>query len=105
MSYFSLIFDLLVVPFLLNRKTRLPAFIIAIVFHLINAKIFEIGIFPWLMIALTTIYFSPDWFRRSINLFVKESGRWRMNVQSKEKLLVPVILNKSQKLQLGVFAI
>jgi len=63
-AYGGLLLDLFVVPFLLWRKTRIPAFIAATAFHLMNSQIFTIGIFPWLMIAITTIFFEPDWPRR-----------------------------------------
>lgn|GEM_PF-2945252 len=33
-------------------------------FHLTNAMIFEIGIFPWFSIAMTLLFFAPDWPRR-----------------------------------------
>ncbi len=62
-SYSGLLFDLLVVPALLWRRTRLPAFACAVAFHLANAHLFQIGIFPWLAIAATTIFFAPDWPR------------------------------------------
>ena len=64
MSYGGLVFDLGVVPFLLWRKTRPVAFSVAIAFHLTNALVFGIGIFPWLMIASTTLFLEPDWPRR-----------------------------------------
>jgi vitamin K-dependent gamma-carboxylase len=64
MVYGSLVFDLTVVAFLLHRRTRLPAFVIATGFHLLNARMFGLFIFPWLMIAATTIFFPPDWPER-----------------------------------------
>lgn len=33
-----------------------------------NALLFQIGIFPWFMIAATTIFFEPDWPRRLLRL-------------------------------------
>jgi vitamin K-dependent gamma-carboxylase len=63
-AYGGLLFDLLVVPALLWRRTRMFAFVLAVLFHLTNAALFHIGLFPWLMIAATTIFFSPDWPRR-----------------------------------------
>src|SRR5215207_2972290 len=47
----GLLLDLLVVPLLLWRGTRLFAFAASVVFNLINAVIFDIGIFPWLMLG------------------------------------------------------
>lgn len=53
------------VPFLmLHRRTRAPAFGAALVFHFLNSRFFEIGIFPWMMILATTLFFDPDWPRR-----------------------------------------
>ncbi len=48
-------------PLLLRRRTRLPVFLIYCAFHIGNAWSFNIGIFPWLTIAATTIFFDPDW--------------------------------------------
>ena len=57
----------LLVPFLLvHRRTRTAGFAAALTFHLINSRLFDIGIFPWLMIVGTTVFFEPDWPRRMI---------------------------------------
>ncbi len=64
MAYGSLLFDLAVVPLLLYRRTRPWAFALAMMFHLLNARLFSLGIFPWLMILLTTVFFPPDWPKR-----------------------------------------
>jgi vitamin K-dependent gamma-carboxylase-like protein len=63
-AYGGLVFDLAVVPALLWRPTRPFAFATALVFHGLNALLFRIGVFPWLMIAATTLFFPPDWPRR-----------------------------------------
>ena len=68
-SYASLLIDLLIVPFLLWRRTRLAALCMAVVFHLLNAQIFPLDIFPWLAIAATTLFLSPSWPRRVISIF------------------------------------
>ncbi|MEZ4592923.1 MAG: HTTM domain-containing protein [Chloroflexota bacterium] len=65
-SYGGLLLDLLIVPFLLWRRTRPFAFAAGLTFHLMNAKLFSIGIFPWFMIAATAVFFNPDWPRRVI---------------------------------------
>ncbi len=63
-SYYGLLFDLLVVPLLLYRKTRVFAFIFALAFHLSNKALFNIGIFPYLSLVMTTLFFSPGWPRK-----------------------------------------
>jgi len=60
----GVLLDLLVVPLLLWRRTRPFAFAAAVAFNLMNAVIFEIGIFPWLMLGALLIYFPPDLVRR-----------------------------------------
>jgi hypothetical protein len=49
-----------VTPLLLWRRTRTLAIAAAIVFHLCNAVLFTIDVFPWMMIAGTVILFAPD---------------------------------------------
>ncbi len=66
----GLMLDLLVVPLLLWRRTRLFAFAAAVVFNLINAVIFDIGIFPWLMLGALLIFFPPDLLRRFARSFL-----------------------------------
>jgi vitamin K-dependent gamma-carboxylase len=62
-SWGGLAFDLLIVPLLLWRPTRMLAYSLAVAFHVTNWVIFDIGIFPPMMIAATTIFFDPDWPR------------------------------------------
>jgi vitamin K-dependent gamma-carboxylase len=79
-SYGGLLLDLLVVPFLLWRRTRLIAFVFALGFHLMNSQLFGIGVFPWLGIATTMLFFPPSWPRRFVGVL---RGLWR-NPQRQE---------------------
>ncbi len=64
LAWGGLVFDLAVVPMLIWKKTRVIAYCFCIVFHLMNAVIFNIHIFPWFMLAATPVFFEPDWPRR-----------------------------------------
>lgn len=66
----GLLLDLLVVPLLLWRRTRPFAFVAAVIFNLLNSVLFEIGIFPWLMLGALLIFFSPDLVRRFARAFM-----------------------------------
>lgn len=57
-------FDLLVAPALWWRRTRGLAVLASLGFHLGNAWLFELGVFPWLMLLATTLLFAPSWPRR-----------------------------------------
>lgn len=65
-SVSGFLLDLLAVPLLLWRRTRPWAFGAIVVFHLCNALMFRIGIFPWFMICATTLFFDSDWPRRLV---------------------------------------
>ena len=62
-AYGGLLLDLLIVPALLWRRTRPFAFAAAVVFHLLNWRLFELGLFPWVMIPATALFLSPSWPR------------------------------------------
>ncbi len=63
-SYGGLLLDLCIVPFLVWKKTRPVAFAFAVLFHLMNSQLFHIGIFPWVAIACTALFWDPDWPRK-----------------------------------------
>jgi len=67
-SHFGLVFDLAIVPLLLWKRTRIWAYVMVVAFHLSNAVLFNIDVFPWMMIPATTILFSPGWPRRFLRL-------------------------------------
>ncbi len=59
-AYFGLLFDLLIIPLLLWKRTRLPVFLAAIFFHLFNSFIFHIGIFPYMSLAFCIFFFPTE---------------------------------------------
>ncbi|MBS1662744.1 MAG: HTTM domain-containing protein [Bacteroidetes bacterium] len=56
-SWFGAIFDLTAGFFLLYRKTRPTAYFFVVAFHLMTAWLFKIGMFPFIMIAVTLVFF------------------------------------------------
>lgn len=59
MSWAGAAYDLSI-PFLLfNRRTRWFAFALVVIFHLFTRILFPIGMFPYIMILSSTIFFSP----------------------------------------------
>ncbi len=59
-TWTGLSYDLFVIPALLYRRTRLPALLATAIFHISNSFLFEIGIFPWLMLISTFVLFQPN---------------------------------------------
>ncbi|MBX3222540.1 MAG: HTTM domain-containing protein [Labilithrix sp.] len=64
MSWLGAAFDLSVAFLLGARRTRLAAYACVVSFHVVTARLFQIGMFPWVMIALTLVFFDPSWPRR-----------------------------------------
>lgn len=61
-SWAGALFDCTVVAFLLWRRTRLAAWLVAVAFHVVTWVLFPIiGVFPLVMIGMSTIFFDPDW--------------------------------------------
>ncbi len=65
-TYGGLLFDFLIIPLMLYRKTRKDAFVAAIFFHLFNKIILSIGVFPFLALAFSVLFFPPEFFRKFI---------------------------------------
>lgn len=59
-AYTGILFDLLIVPLMLWKRTRLLGFFISVFFHLFNSIIFQIGIFPYMSIAFALFFFTPE---------------------------------------------
>lgn len=70
-AYGGVAFDLLIAPALVWRKTRPLAAVAAVGFHVSNMHLFSIGVFPWLMLAATTLFLAPDW-----SLRIPRAGRY-----------------------------
>ena len=62
-TYGGMLLDLLIVPFLLWRRTMMPAYVVAVSFHFLNDNLFNIGIFPWFMVAATLLFCPAEWVK------------------------------------------
>jgi hypothetical protein len=59
-SWVGAFYDLFIWIFLLNKLTRPFAYVAVIIFHMSTALLFQIGVFPYVMTALTLIFFSDN---------------------------------------------
>ncbi|MCA9068216.1 MAG: HTTM domain-containing protein, partial [Planctomycetaceae bacterium] len=85
-SWGGMLFDLLIVPALLWPRTRIPAFVAALFFHFSNDQMFQIGVFPWLMVAGTLVFMPPDWVK--LKPIEKEnSSKKKSSPQSTQKFV------------------
>ena len=73
-SVAGLLFDLTIVPLLCWRRTRLGAWCVLVGFHVATWYFFPIGVFPWVMIGASTIFFAPSWPRRFLRVDTSASA-------------------------------
>jgi vitamin K-dependent gamma-carboxylase len=64
-TYSGMVFDLLVVPLMLFKRTRTIAFIASIIFHIFNSITLQIGIFPFFALSFAVFFFPPDSIRKT----------------------------------------
>jgi hypothetical protein len=63
-SWAGMLFDTFIVFFMLWGRTRPLAYVAIVVFHTLTGLLFQIGIFPLVMMAGTLIFFSDRWHTR-----------------------------------------
>src|SRR5690606_16299531 len=80
-AYGGILFDGLIIPLLLCKKTRKYAFFASIFFHLFNSIVFQVGVFPYLSLAFSLFFFDPEVIRR---LFLKNKPTY-----TKAEIIVP----------------
>jgi hypothetical protein len=68
MSWAGAFFDLTIPLWLWCRRTRLPAYFGVIVFHLLTGWLFPIGMFPYIMIVVTLIFFDEIDYARLLRM-------------------------------------
>ncbi|GAB3802773.1 HTTM domain-containing protein [Spirosoma humi] len=69
LSWLAMLFDLSAPFFLSFRQTRLPIYVLLVVFHLLTHFLFYIGMFPWMMIFTALIYFPPTIHQKILLFF------------------------------------
>ncbi len=66
-SWGGAMYDLCIPFFLLWRRTRLLAFVLVVVFHVLTRVLFPIGMFPYIMIVSALIFFDARLHERIIS--------------------------------------
>jgi hypothetical protein len=67
-SWAGMLFDISVGYFLLNKTTRLPAWIAIVFFHILTGIMFQIGVFPLVMIVSTILFFDNSTHEKIIKI-------------------------------------
>ena len=82
------------IPFLLwFSKTRKLAFLAVLVFHVLTWVLFPIGIFPWVMIGSTVIFFEGNSFRKLLKQFKIPEISYKLTTPNyrKQKITISIL--------------
>jgi hypothetical protein len=101
-SWFGCIYDLFIVFFLLSKRCRPYAYILVIIFHFVTWYLLPIGIFPWVMIFSTLVFFSIHFHENAIR-FLSRLLKYNVSFNSNSKINFPT--KKWVSVLLGVYII
>jgi uncharacterized membrane protein YphA (DoxX/SURF4 family) len=91
-SWAGMIYDVTITGWLLWSRSRPLAYFTVIVFHILTGILFQIGVFPIVMIAATLIFFSAAWHERiHAILFGKKSASNAPETFSYSSYLLPFL--------------
>ena len=65
-SYLAILYDALVIPALCWKKTRKIAMISSLFFHLFNSIVYQVGVFPYLSLAVLVFFVSSQYWETKI---------------------------------------
>ncbi len=99
MSWSGMFYDLLIPFFLLYKKTRGVAFFFVVVFHVFTRVLFPIGMFPYVMIISTLIFFDANLHIKIISFikkFVRISSAKAIQTKAvfqskKNRIIIPIV--------------
>jgi len=63
-SWAGMLYDCTIVGWLMWHRSRPWAFVAVVIFHVLVGILFQIGVFPLVMIAMVTVFFSERWHGR-----------------------------------------
>lgn len=97
-SWIGCLYDLSIPFLLLKRSTRMYAYGAVIIFHVLTAILFPIGMFPYIMMATALIFFSADvhtkillvigsWLKRPMGL-VFPGGEYKPRIIQQKALIL-----------------
>lgn len=75
-SWIGMLYDLTIVGWLSWRRSRALAYLSVIVFHALTGMMFQIGVFPLVMMGATWIFFSNDFHERLLGWLERRFARW-----------------------------
>jgi hypothetical protein len=77
-SWSGMIYDLAIPFLLLYKPTRKFAFVLVVVFHILTRMLFPIGVFPFVMIISSLVFFEPSFHEKILQ---KIAAFFKINIE------------------------
>lgn len=87
-SWAGLLYDLSIPFLLLYKPTRRVAFVFVVVFHVLTRILFPIGVFPYVMIISTLVFFEAGWHETVLQRIFRWF-KWPAEIFKNGKTLLP----------------
>ncbi len=104
-SWLGMLYDTTIVCWLLWHKTRPWAYITVIVFHILTGILFQIGVFPVVMIGATLIFFSARWHQHWQNILATFILSKQLHYINRSGIYNYLLTGARQKIILYFFAV
>ncbi len=100
-SYTGAIYDLTIPFLLLYKRTRIFAFVLVVVFHVLTRVLFPIGMFPYIMIISTLIFFDANLHHKILKFI---SGIFKINKNFFDTKQVLSFIPKRHKIVMSILS-
>lgn len=101
-SWGGALYDLAIVFLLLCKKTRIFGFVLVVIFHLLTRVLFPIGMFPYIMIASSLIFFGYRFHDRILEYISRISKIKKSNFDNGNYLQESSFTQIGKKVLVGV---
>ncbi|WP_405207688.1 HTTM domain-containing protein [Aquimarina sp. LLG6339-5] len=102
-SYTGAIYDLTIPFLLLSRKTRVFAFMVLVVFHILTRVLFPIGMFPYVMIVSALIFFDGNIHHKILQFISRICNIKKIGFDTNRALIIRSVRTKIIVSIVGVF--
>lgn len=105
-SWTGAIYDLGIVFLLIYKRTRLFGFALVVVFHVLTRILFPIGVFPYVMIISSLIFFDSNFHQKALSILAKVIAMPKLILENgREKRPEPTFFYKTKMLFISSFIV
>ena len=102
-SWFGMLYDVFIAFFLMYKPTRKLAYITVVAFHLMTHMLFPIGMFPYIMIVSTLIFFEASFHEKLIKKIKRLLRLKSVNKSFNKIFVIKVIKERISIITLIIF--